>query len=118
MIFTKYIVVVADDVAMHNNSEVLLRPAPTSTRNATASSGPSDELDQANGEIGIGSTLGIDATKKLPGEGFKRPWPTLLSSKPKNKCHRLMKIRPRLKRPRLSSTQARFGIIFSKAGPS
>jgi hypothetical protein len=22
-----------------------------------------------------GSKLGIDATKKLPGEGFKRPWP-------------------------------------------
>jgi 3-polyprenyl-4-hydroxybenzoate decarboxylase len=24
-----------------------------------------------------GSKLGIDATKKLPGEGFKRPWPPL-----------------------------------------
>jgi len=24
-----------------------------------------------------GGKLGIDATKKLPGEGFKRPWPTL-----------------------------------------
>jgi 4-hydroxy-3-polyprenylbenzoate decarboxylase len=22
--------------------------------------------------------LGIDATKKLPGEGFKRPWPPLI----------------------------------------
>jgi 4-hydroxy-3-polyprenylbenzoate decarboxylase len=29
-------------------------------------------------EITIGSKLGIDATKKLPGEGFKRPWPTLI----------------------------------------
>ena len=26
----------------------------------------------------IGSKLGIDATKKLPGEGFKRPWPPLI----------------------------------------
>jgi 4-hydroxy-3-polyprenylbenzoate decarboxylase len=25
-----------------------------------------------------GSKLGIDATKKLPGEGFKRPWPPLI----------------------------------------
>jgi len=25
--------------------------------------------------IAIGSKLGIDATKKLPGEDFKRPWP-------------------------------------------
>lgn len=25
-----------------------------------------------------GSQLGIDATKTLPGEGFKRPWPALI----------------------------------------
>ena len=25
-----------------------------------------------------GSKLGIDATKKLPGEGFKRLWPPLI----------------------------------------
>ncbi len=31
-----------------------------------------------NVEIAIGSKLGIDATKKLPGEGFKRPWPPLI----------------------------------------
>ncbi|MCW5552921.1 MAG: hypothetical protein KIS67_12270 [Verrucomicrobiae bacterium] len=27
---------------------------------------------------GQGSKLGIDATKKLPGEGFKGPWPPLI----------------------------------------
>jgi 4-hydroxy-3-polyprenylbenzoate decarboxylase len=26
----------------------------------------------------IGSKLGIDATKKIPGEGLKRPWPPLI----------------------------------------
>jgi len=26
----------------------------------------------------IGSKLGIDATKKIPGEGFKSPWPPLI----------------------------------------
>ena len=26
-----------------------------------------------------GSKLGIDATKKIPGEGFKRPWPPLIT---------------------------------------
>jgi 4-hydroxy-3-polyprenylbenzoate decarboxylase len=26
----------------------------------------------------LGSKLGIDATKKLPGEGFKRSWPPLI----------------------------------------
>jgi 4-hydroxy-3-polyprenylbenzoate decarboxylase len=28
--------------------------------------------------MAMGSKLGIDATKKLPGEGFKRPWPPLI----------------------------------------
>jgi len=23
-------------------------------------------------------TMGIDATKKIPGEGFKRPWPPII----------------------------------------
>jgi 3-polyprenyl-4-hydroxybenzoate decarboxylase len=35
--------------------------------------GPSDVLDHATSEIASGSKLGLDATKKLPGEGFKRP---------------------------------------------
>jgi len=30
----------------------------------------------------IGNKLGIDATKKLPGEGFKRPWPPLIKMDP------------------------------------
>ncbi len=29
-------------------------------------------------EMGIGAKLGIDAAKKLPGVGFKRPWPRLI----------------------------------------
>ena len=37
-----------------------------------------DVLDHATSEIAIGSKLGIDATKKLAGEGFKRPWPPLI----------------------------------------
>ena len=26
-----------------------------------------------------GSKLDLDATKKIPGEGFKRPWPPLIT---------------------------------------
>jgi 4-hydroxy-3-polyprenylbenzoate decarboxylase len=29
-------------------------------------------------KLASGSKLGFDATKKLPGEGFKRPWPPLI----------------------------------------
>ena len=39
---------------------------------------PVDVLDHATSEIASGSKLGIDATKKIPGEGFKRPWPPLI----------------------------------------
>ena len=39
---------------------------------------PSVGLDHAKSEIASGSKLGIDATKKLPGEVFKRPWPPLI----------------------------------------
>jgi 4-hydroxy-3-polyprenylbenzoate decarboxylase len=35
-------------------------------------------LSHATSEIGIGSKLGINATRRLPGEGFKRPWPPLI----------------------------------------
>ncbi len=38
---------------------------------------PSDVLDHATSEIASGSKLGIDATKKLPGEGFSA-WPPLI----------------------------------------
>jgi 3-polyprenyl-4-hydroxybenzoate decarboxylase len=31
--------------------------------------------EHAIGEIAMSSKLGIDATKKLLGEGLKRPWP-------------------------------------------
>lgn len=39
---------------------------------------PSDVLDHAINETASGSKLGIDATKKIPGEGFQRPWPPLI----------------------------------------
>jgi len=35
-------------------------------------------LDHVTREIAIGSKLRVDATKKLPGECFKRPWPPLI----------------------------------------
>jgi len=38
----------------------------------------SDALDHATSEIASGGKLGIDATKKLPGEDFKRSRPPLI----------------------------------------
>jgi len=80
MMFTKYIIVVDADVNVHNTSEVLFHLTANTDpqRDSIFTKGPSDVLDHATSEIAIGSKLGFDATKKLPGEGFKRPWPPLI----------------------------------------
>jgi len=80
MMFTKYLVVVDDDVDVHDTSQVLFRLCANTDpqRDSIFTKGPSDVLDHATSEIAIGSKLGIDATKKIPGEGFKRPWPPLI----------------------------------------
>ncbi|MEQ1853109.1 MAG: hypothetical protein ABMA01_16140 [Chthoniobacteraceae bacterium] len=80
MMFTKYIIVVDDDVDVHNTSDVLFRLCANTDpqRDSIFTKGPSDVLDHAPSEIAIGSKLGLDATKKLPGEGFKRPWLPLI----------------------------------------
>jgi len=80
MMFTKYIVVVDDDVNVHDTREVLFRLCANTDphRDCIFTRGPADVLDHATSELGIGTKLGIDATRKLPGEGFKRPWPPLI----------------------------------------
>jgi len=80
MMFTKYIVVVDAGVNVHNTSEVLFHLTANTDpqRDSIFTKGPSDVLDHATSEIAIGSKLGIDATKKLPGEGHKRGWPPLI----------------------------------------
>src|SRR5436309_2436790 len=80
MMFTKYLVVEDDDVDVHNTSEVLFRLCANTDpqRDCIFTKGPADVLDHATSEIAIGTKLGIDATRKLAGEGFKRPWPPLI----------------------------------------
>jgi 4-hydroxy-3-polyprenylbenzoate decarboxylase len=80
MMFTKYIVVVDDDVDVHNSREVLFRLCANTDpqRDAIFTRGPADVLDHATSELGVGTKMGIDATHKLPGEGHKRGWPPLI----------------------------------------
>ncbi|HEY9171703.1 MAG TPA: hypothetical protein VI136_05405 [Verrucomicrobiae bacterium] len=47
-------------------------------RDSIFTKGPAAVLDRPTSEIASGSKLGLDATKKLPGEGFKHPWPPFL----------------------------------------
>jgi len=84
MMFTKYLVVVDAEVNVHNTSEVLFHLCANTDpqRDTLFSRGPADVLDHATSEIAIGSKLGFDATRKLPGEGFRRPWPPLIQMDP------------------------------------
>jgi 4-hydroxy-3-polyprenylbenzoate decarboxylase len=80
MMFSKYIVVVDEDCDVHNTSEVLFRLCANTdpARDTTFIKNPSDSLDHAPSEQNIGSHMGFDATRKLPGENYHRSWPELL----------------------------------------
>jgi 4-hydroxy-3-polyprenylbenzoate decarboxylase len=84
MMFTKYIVVVDHDVNVHDTSAVLFRICSNTDpqRDSLLSRGPADVLDHATPAVGIGSKMGIDATRKMAGEGFQREWPPLISMPP------------------------------------
>jgi 4-hydroxy-3-polyprenylbenzoate decarboxylase len=80
MMFSKYIVVVDEDCDVHNTSEVLFRLCANTdpARDTTVIKNPNDSLDHAPSEQNVGSHMGFDATRKLPGENYHRQWPELL----------------------------------------
>ena len=80
MMFSKYIIVVDEDCDVHNTAEVLFRLCANTDpeRDSTIIRNPSDSLDHAPSEQNIGSHMGFDATRKLPGENYHRRWPELL----------------------------------------
>lgn len=77
MMFTKILIIVDDDVNVHDLSEVTwvagnhIDPK----RDVIFVEGPVDVLDHAAPIMGYGSKMGIDATKKWRAEGFERDWP-------------------------------------------
>jgi 4-hydroxy-3-polyprenylbenzoate decarboxylase len=80
MMFSKYIIVVDEDCDVHNTSEVLFRMCANTDpkRDSTIIMNPSDSLDHAPTVQNVGSHMGLDATRKLPGEGYTRGWPELV----------------------------------------
>jgi 4-hydroxy-3-polyprenylbenzoate decarboxylase len=81
MMFSKYIIAVDEDCDVHNTSEVLFRFCANTdpARDTTVVKNPSDSLDHAPSQQNIGSHMGFDATRKLPGENYHRPWPELIT---------------------------------------
>ncbi len=87
MMFSKVIIVVDEWVDVQNLSEVLWLATNNidPERDITFVKGPIDVLDHASRAMGFGSKMGIDATKKLPEEGFTRPWPPVIEMSPEVK---------------------------------
>jgi 4-hydroxy-3-polyprenylbenzoate decarboxylase len=77
MMFTKFIVVVDEDVDVHDEQDVLFHMGANvdPRRDVVIADGPVDVLDHASPYCGAGSKMGIDATRKIPGEGVVREWP-------------------------------------------
>ena len=77
MMFTKIIVAVDEHVNVHNTSEVLfyLGANVDPERDMIFIKSPCDSLDHATSQPNVGSHVGIDATRKLEGEGYRRGWP-------------------------------------------
>ena len=47
-------------------------------RDSLFTKNPTDALDHAPTYPNLGTHLGFDATKKLPGEGYNRTWPEMV----------------------------------------
>ena len=75
--FSKCIVVVDDDVDVHNLREVAWKALNhiDPERDIQFTLGPVDQLEHASRLPNFGSKMGVDATTKWPSEGFTRPWP-------------------------------------------
>ena len=88
LMFTKIIVVVDEWVDVQNLNEVLwvLANNIDPERDTTFVKGPIDVLDHAARVAGFGSKMGLDATQKLPEEGFTRRWPPVIEMAPEVKA--------------------------------
>ena len=81
MMFTKTIVVVDEDVNVQDPYETLWRAsnAVDPARDSFTVTGPVDQLDHTTSVALIGGKMGIDATRKWPGEeGYARQWPPVI----------------------------------------
>jgi 4-hydroxy-3-polyprenylbenzoate decarboxylase len=84
MMFVRYLIVVDEDVNVHDLSEVLYRVGLQAdpARDFELSRGPVDQLSISNPVPNIGGKVGIDATRKRPEDDFARAWPEEIRSDP------------------------------------
>jgi 4-hydroxy-3-polyprenylbenzoate decarboxylase len=77
LMLSKFVIVCDEDVDIHDYSEVTWKVMNhvDPQRDVIITDGPLDILDHSCPQIAFGGKMGIDATRKGPGEGFLRPWP-------------------------------------------
>jgi len=77
MSFSKMIVIVDEHVNVHDEQDVLFHMGANVDwrRDTMIVDGPCDILDHATPYYGTGAKIGIDATRKMAGEGIVREWP-------------------------------------------
>ena len=100
MMFVRYVVVVDEDVNVHDLSEVLYRVGLQAdpAHDLEVVEGPVDQLSISNRLPNVGGKVGIDATRKRPEDGFPRPWPEEIRPDPAAAAavDRLLRTDPRL----------------------
>jgi 4-hydroxy-3-polyprenylbenzoate decarboxylase len=81
IMFSKVVIVVDEDVDVQDPVEVLWRVsnAVDPKRDGFFVEGPVDQLDHTTNVPCFGGKMGVDATRKLPGEaGYQRTWPPVV----------------------------------------
>jgi 4-hydroxy-3-polyprenylbenzoate decarboxylase len=84
MSLTKLIVIVDEDCDVHDYNEVAFRAFGNVdyARDLLLTEGPVDHLDHASYQQFWGGKAGVDATRKLPEEGYTRSWPEEMRMSP------------------------------------
>lgn len=87
LMFSKFIIVFDEEVNVQDLKEVIWRLGANvdPARDVCIVKGPVDVLDHTSPYLGFGGKMGIDATRKWPGEGFTREWPDVIEMTPEVK---------------------------------
>jgi 4-hydroxy-3-polyprenylbenzoate decarboxylase len=88
MMLAKCIIVFDADVDVQNVSQAMFHALNNVdwARDVVIQEGPTDALDHASYRFAFGGKIGVDATRKLPGEGYARGWPDLIQMSPEVKA--------------------------------
>ena len=87
MSLTKTIIIVDEWVDVHNLSQTAWQALGNIdwSRDIVVINGPVDHLDHASYSHSFGGKIGVDATAKVPEEGYTRNWPEVAKMDPKVK---------------------------------